>query len=45
MLRNLHYSFGEAQDKSKRAEVAELMRICGMTDEISSDSGEKDDNS
>ncbi len=43
MLRNLHYSFGEAQDKSKRAEVAELMRICGMTDEISSDSVDKDD--
>ena len=28
MLRNLHYSFGETQEKSKRSEVAELMRIC-----------------
>jgi regulator of sirC expression with transglutaminase-like and TPR domain len=45
MLRNLHYSFGETQEKSKRSEVAELMRICGMTDEISSESGDKDDNS
>jgi hypothetical protein len=45
MLRNLHYSFGEAQDKVKLAEVAELMQICGMTDEISPDSGDKGDNS
>lgn len=45
MLRNLHYSFGEAQEKSKQAEVAELMRICEMNDEISSDLGDKDDNS
>lgn len=45
MLRNLHYSFGETQEKSKRSEVAELMRIFGMTDEISSESGDKDDNS
>lgn len=45
MLRNLHYSFGETQEKLKRFEVAELMRICGMTDEISSESSDKDDNS
>lgn len=44
MLRNLHYSFGEAHDKIKQSEVAELMKICGMTDEIPSDSDDKDDN-
>lgn len=39
MLRNLHYSFGEAQQKEKQAEVIMLMKLCGMEDEISEDDG------
>lgn len=34
MLRNLHFSYGEIQDLGKQEEVAQLMRLAGMSDEI-----------